>query len=140
MIVSRYAYLHWWVLVVGSRSGDKLERRNTERPDICLEVITGYLFHNLRSHPARCAHKSMSRLLSRQIATGREPRADTKVSNLNSTIFTKKNITSFDVSMDLAIVVEILETLRSNIIRNYHSKFKAYFQHFFKNSCYRRLV
>lgn len=66
----------------------------------------------LGSHPARRADESVSRLLAREIAAGREPRADAEVGDLYDAVFAEQNIARFNVTMNLAVVVEVLQTLR----------------------------
>lgn len=72
----------------------------------------------LRRHPARCADERVSGFLSGQIAAGREPRAYAEVGDLHDTIFAEQNIAGFDVAMNLAVVVEVLQTLWKGNRRN----------------------
>lgn len=128
ILEGQHQHLHRRKFVVGSGAGDQLDGSDAQAPDVRLEVVAGDLLHHLGRHPAGRSHERVTRLLSRKIATGRQPRAYAEIytnsivkhlvfkvqsqltGNLNGAILAEKNIARLDVAMDLSIGVKVFET------------------------------
>mmetsp|Transcript_2496 Transcript_2496/g.5942 ORF Transcript_2496/g.5942 Transcript_2496/m.5942 type:complete len:216 (-) Transcript_2496:307-954(-) len=78
---------------------------DADRPDVCLEIIWLTVQH-LGAHPQRCSDGRPSTLAILEL------RRHAKVGHSNFTLLGQKNICAFDVSMDDAFFVQVIQALR----------------------------
>lgn len=76
---------------------------DTQRPDVCLEIISSLLDY-FRRHPERGSDECIALRLDVD-----ELGSDTKVSQLHFASLGKQNIGCLDVAVDLAFAVQIIQ-------------------------------
>lgn len=99
-------HLHCWFIGIRGLSHGKLDCCNTDGPDVSW-IIMPCLFHYFWSHPTRRAYKSLSLLIFFKWSR------DTEITNINFSFHIKQNISSFNISVNLLIVMEVVQTLQS---------------------------
>lgn len=89
----------WWLSIC------KFHGRDSQRPNICFEVVTCFLDY-FRGHPERRSHESHALRFN----VG-ELRGDPKVCNFDSPILSEKYVGGLNVAVNLAGLVEIVKTI-----------------------------
>jgi hypothetical protein len=96
-------HLHWVGARVRGFSIGHLHGRDTQRPDVSLEVISSLLDH-LGRHPERGPDKSVAL----RFDVG-QLRCDPKVGQLDFAGLGEKDVGGFDITVDLPFAMEIVE-------------------------------
>jgi len=109
----QHKHLHGRVFVIGCRARGHFDRCDAKGPDVRLEIIAMILLHHLGGHPTRCAHKGVAHLLPGQIPASGQPSADAKVSDLNGAIIAYQDVARLDISVNLPVGVEVLQSLKN---------------------------
>ena len=113
MICHFHQNVHRLQIVIRRPSLGQLESCDSKGPNISFKIIPfRALFHYLGGHPAG---RSDKRVFSALHAS--DFRADAKIAENNMSFQTKKYISSFDVSVDLTLVVEVVEA-QNDLLEN----------------------
>lgn len=92
-------------------SMSQLQRRNSKRPNIRLEIITGARLQNLGRHPAGGADEGVPGALA--VAGVEHASGDAEVGELDLAVGIEENIASLNIAVNVAVSVEIVESLES---------------------------
>jgi hypothetical protein len=91
-------------LAVGRLTVGKLHGGDTQTPDVCFEIVACFL-NNLWRHPEWSADKGQTLRLDVGQLGG-----DSKVGNLDSARAGQEDISSLDISVNLASIVQVIKT------------------------------
>jgi len=97
---------HGRQVVIGRITHRQFDCCDSEGPDVSFKVVAVRLFHYFRSHPARRPDESLP------LVAGLDVGAHTEVAEVDVAFAVHEDVACLDVSVDLALAVEIIEGVR----------------------------